>query len=48
MVGVAHQCPRCELRFIDEPELEDHLRTEHRLEHVGHIFEDALENPSPH
>lgn len=48
MLRPARQCPRCELRFVDEPELEDHVRTEHGLEHVGHIVEVALENPSPH
>ncbi len=24
-----HQCPRCELRFISRPELEEHLREVH-------------------
>lgn len=28
-VDTIHQCPRCELRFANRPELEDHLRTEH-------------------
>lgn len=26
------QCPRCELRFRDEPELRDHLIVDHALE----------------
>jgi len=47
MVGTARQCPRCELRFLDQPELEDHLRTEHGLAHVTHVFETALEDPIP-
>ncbi len=47
MVGPARQCPRCELRFLDQPELEDHLRTEHGLAHVTHVFETALEDPIP-
>lgn len=34
-----HQCPRCELRFPDRYELEDHLTVDHRrgkAEHVPH------------
>jgi hypothetical protein len=27
-----HQCPRCELRFLSRPELEDHMREEHPSE----------------
>ncbi len=26
-----HQCPRCELRFISRPELEEHLREAHQV-----------------
>lgn len=48
MLRSVHQCPRCELRFVDEPELEDHLRTAHRLEHLHHVIGGARENPSPH
>ena len=24
-----HQCPECELRFVSEPDLRDHLDTDH-------------------
>ncbi|HWB70610.1 MAG TPA: hypothetical protein VG452_00190 [Egibacteraceae bacterium] len=27
-----HQCPRCELRFRDEPQLSDHLVLDHSLD----------------
>lgn len=43
-----HQCPRCQCRFLDEPELEDHLSRDHGVEHVGHIFEHTREDPSHH
>jgi hypothetical protein len=38
-----HQCPECELRFSDEPELRDHLDTDH----PGAIGE-HLPHPGPH
>ena len=38
-----HQCPECELRFINEPELRDHLDAEH----PGSIGE-HLPHPGPH
>ena len=47
MTGPARQCPRCELRFTGGPELEDHLRTGHGSEHVTHVPEGALGDPSP-
>lgn len=49
MVGMrVRQCPRCELRFADESELEDHLAADHGVENLGHVFEARLENPGPH
>jgi hypothetical protein len=29
MVEIIHQCPRCELRFLTESELMDHLAVDH-------------------
>ena len=29
---MVHTCPRCELRFEAEPELSDHMRTDHGVE----------------
>lgn len=29
---MAHQCPRCELRFRDEPEVRDHLVRDHGVD----------------
>ncbi len=29
---IAHQCPRCELRFRDEPEVRDHLVRDHGVD----------------
>ena len=28
----AHQCPRCELRFADAPEVRDHLVRDHDVD----------------
>lgn len=38
-----HQCPECELRFLDENELRDHLDNDH----PGTIGE-HLPHPGPH
>ena len=38
-----HQCPDCELRFATEPELRDHLETEH----PGRVGP-PLPHPGPH
>lgn len=32
-----HQCPRCELRFPDTPELRDHLLSDHAHHEVVDI-----------
>lgn len=34
IVGRVRQCPRCELRFGDEWELEDHLSADHGVDWV--------------
>ncbi len=28
-IDAIHQCPKCELRFVDKWELEDHIESEH-------------------
>lgn len=44
-LGRVRQCPRCELRFADEWELEDHLRQDHDVEGVKHVFWKDREAP---
>lgn len=43
-----HQCPRCECRFSDEPELKEHLRRDHDVDRIGHVFEHERGDPSRH
>lgn len=40
----AHQCPRCELRFVTRPELEEHLHEEHGVPRAG---EEPEPEPDP-
>lgn len=46
--GRVRQCPRCELRFFDEWELEDHLRADHRVDGLQHVFWKDRQSPLPH
>lgn len=48
-----HQCPDCELRFVNETELRDHLDTEHpgrvgdHLPHPGRHADWAKDRSTP-
>lgn len=42
------QCPRCELRFLDEWELQDHLRTDHRVDGLQHVYWRDRRSPLSH
>jgi hypothetical protein len=48
IIGRVRQCPRCELRFPDEWELEDHLAIDHHLEKLNHVFLRDRESPLSH
>jgi hypothetical protein len=48
IVGRVRQCPRCELRFGDEWELEDHLSADHGVDWVTHIPLAHFEHPAAH
>jgi hypothetical protein len=48
VVGRVRQCPRCELRFPDEWELEDHLASDHDLAKISHVSLTDVESPIPH
>lgn len=47
-VGRIRQCPRCELRFLDEWELEDHLASDHDLGRITHVPGAHFDHGSPH
>lgn len=46
--GRVRQCPRCELRFLDEWELQDHLRADHGVDGLQHVFWIDRESPVAH
>lgn len=48
IIGRVRQCPRCELRFADEWEMEDHLAADHKIENLTHVFLKDRENPAAH
>ncbi|HLI53229.1 MAG TPA: hypothetical protein VKU88_02795 [Acidimicrobiales bacterium] len=48
IIGRIRQCPRCELRFADEWELEDHLAVDHDMERLSHVFMGDRESPLNH
>jgi hypothetical protein len=48
VIGRVRQCPRCELRFSNAWELEDHMANEHHIERLSHVFLKDLESPFIH
>lgn len=48
IIGRVRQCPRCELRFADEWELQDHMAQDHNLDHINHVFMADRHSPLSH
>lgn len=48
IVGRVRQCPRCELRFADAWELEDHLASDHNMTKVNHVYLKDRQSPAAH
>ena len=48
VAGRVRQCPRCELRFLDEWELQDHLRADHHVDGLQHVYWKDRQSPLSH